>query len=139
MMYYGGWTLGGTAPFHFFVGLAQSSNGGETFERGSEAPVLGRNRHDPFLAGAPWVLRDSGMFRMWYAESTGASATGCASISWRRNDEPLLTTVGPAGNSEMVCYGSLLQHDDLGYLLYNGNAFDHEGFGVARMRASLVG
>lgn len=39
----------------------------------------------------------------------------------------------------MVCYGSLLQHDDLGYLLYNGNAFGHEGFGVARMRASLVG
>jgi predicted GH43/DUF377 family glycosyl hydrolase len=70
MMYYSGWTRGGTVPFHFFIGLALSSDNGETFERVSEAPVLGRNRHDPLLAGAPWVLKDGGMFRMWYVSGT---------------------------------------------------------------------
>jgi hypothetical protein len=211
MMYYGGWTLGGTVPFHFFVGLAQSSDGGETFERVSEAPVLGRNPHDPYLAGAPWVLRDSGMFRMWYVSGTewiddpdggpkpvhyytikhaisddGVSwktserlclpylggehalarpvvmrkgrgyvmiycarrfhetyriytATSDDGISWKRNSEPLMTTSQSGWDSEMVCYGSLLQHGDLSYLLYNGNAYGRDGFGMARIRGPLAG
>jgi len=70
LMYYTGWTLGGTVPFQFFVGLAFSADGGETFQRMSEAPVLGRNKHDPFLAGAPWVLKEGNLFRMWYASAT---------------------------------------------------------------------
>jgi hypothetical protein len=70
LMYYGGWTLGGTVPFHFSIGLASSQDGGRTFQRVSEAPVLGRNKHDPFLAGAPWVLKEGDLFRMWYVSAT---------------------------------------------------------------------
>jgi hypothetical protein len=70
LLYYTGWTLGGTVPFHFHIGLAASSDGGETFERLSEAPVLGRNRHDPFLTASAWVLAENGAFRMWYVSAT---------------------------------------------------------------------
>jgi hypothetical protein len=70
LLYYTGWTLGGTVPFHFHIGLAVSPDGGETFERVSEAPVLGRNRHDPLLTASAWVLRENGALRMWYVSAT---------------------------------------------------------------------
>jgi hypothetical protein len=57
-------------PFSFFIGLALSTDGGETFARVSEAPILGRNRYDPFLTAAPWVLKEDGVLRMWYTSGT---------------------------------------------------------------------
>src|SRR5262249_45304743 len=101
LLYYIGWTLGGTVPFHFHIGLAASSDGGETFKRVSEAPVLGRNPHDPLLTAAPWVLRENGAFRMWYVSCTewaiGADgqpvhyytvkhATSADGVAWETND-----------------------------------------------------
>jgi len=65
-MFYTGWSLAKVVPFTFFIGLARSHDGGKTFGRVSEAPVLGRNRHDPFLTAAPWVILENGLWRMWY-------------------------------------------------------------------------
>ena len=70
LMYYTGWTLARAVPFSFFIGAAESRDGGETFRRLSEAPVLGRNRYDPFLTGAPWVISENGRLRMWYISGT---------------------------------------------------------------------
>jgi hypothetical protein len=70
LMYYTGWTLARAVPFFFFIGVAESHDGGETFQRLSEAPVLGRNHHDPFLTGAPWVISENGRLRMWYISGT---------------------------------------------------------------------
>jgi hypothetical protein len=70
LMYYTGWTLARAVPFSFFIGAAESRDGGETFRRLSEAPVLGRNHHDPFLTGAPWVIGENGRLRMWYISGT---------------------------------------------------------------------
>lgn len=70
LMYYTGWTLARAVPFSFFIGVAESRDGGETFRRLSEAPVLGRNHHDPFLTGAPWVIGENGRLRMWYISGT---------------------------------------------------------------------
>lgn len=71
LLFYTGWTLARTVPFSFFIGAAESRDGGESFQRVSEAPVLGRNRHDPFLTGAPWVMCENGVLRMWYISGTG--------------------------------------------------------------------
>ena len=70
LMYYTGWTLARAVPFSFFIGATESRDGGETFRRISEAPVLGRNHHDPFLTGAPWVISENGRLRMWYISGT---------------------------------------------------------------------
>jgi predicted GH43/DUF377 family glycosyl hydrolase len=67
-LYYSGWTLGVTVPFSFYIGLAISDDG-ETFRRVSEAPVLGRNHHDPFLTASPCVLVENGIWRMWYVSA----------------------------------------------------------------------
>ena len=69
-LYYTGWSLAVTVPFSFHIGLAVSSDGGQSFERVSQAPIIGRTRHDPYIVGAPFVLHDEGMFRMWYTSCT---------------------------------------------------------------------
>lgn len=72
-LYYSGWTRGVTVPFYFFIGCAVSHDGGDTFERVSEAPVLGRDVHDPYLTASPSILVEDGRWRMWYCSGTGWS------------------------------------------------------------------
>jgi hypothetical protein len=67
--YYTGWNLGVTVPFYFYVGLAVSRDGGETFQKVSPAPVLGRTAIDPFLTASPFVLIENGIWRMWYVSA----------------------------------------------------------------------
>lgn len=69
-MYYTGWSKAVEVPFSFHVGLAISEDGGRTYQRASLAPVLGRNQHDPYITGAPYVFWDNGLFRMWYTSAT---------------------------------------------------------------------
>ena len=69
--YYSGWSLGVSVPFYFFIGLAISTDGGETYERVSSAPILERNGVDPYLTASPCVLVENGTWRMWYVSGTG--------------------------------------------------------------------
>jgi hypothetical protein len=204
LLYYTGWTLARAVPFFFFIGLAESRDGGETFQRLSEAPVVGRNRYDPFLTAAPWVVKESGNFRMWYVSGTEWVASSGRSappvhyysikhatsengvvwttndhlclpylenehaiarpvvtpvtdgyrmiysarrlgetyriysaisrdgLSWQREPEPLIDVAPSGWDSEMVCYGSLLDTPEGKFLLYNGNAYGKDGFGAAK-------
>ena len=69
--YYSGWSLGVSVPFYFFVGLAISEDGGETYQRVSPSPILERNKVDPYLTASPCVLVEDGTWRMWYVSGTG--------------------------------------------------------------------
>jgi hypothetical protein len=73
-LYFSGWNLGTQVPFLFFIGCAASADGGATFEKVSAAPVLGRNRFDPYLTASPSVLVEGGTWRMWYVSGTGWNA-----------------------------------------------------------------
>ena len=78
-LYYTGWNQGVTVPFYFYVGLAISGDRGETFERLSKAPILGKNAVDPYLTASPCVIIENGVWRMWY----------CSCIGWGiENDKP---------------------------------------------------
>lgn len=68
--YYSGWTLGSTVPFYFYVGCAVSDDGGRTFHRASQAPILERSDVDPYLTASPWILVEDGLWRMWYVSGT---------------------------------------------------------------------
>lgn len=69
--YYSGWSLGVTVPFYFYIGLAISEDGGDTYHKVSTAPILERNPIDPFLTASPCVLVEGGTWRMWYVSCTG--------------------------------------------------------------------
>lgn len=70
-LYYTGWSRGVTVPFYFYGGLAISRDGGATFERHSEAPILERCAVDPYLTASPWVIREADRWRMWYISCVG--------------------------------------------------------------------
>lgn len=72
-MYYTGWSKAVIVPFSFHIGLAISKDAGQTYERISLAPVLGRTHYDPYITGAPYVLIENNVFKMWYISGTGWS------------------------------------------------------------------
>jgi hypothetical protein len=52
--------------------------------------------------------------------------------TWTRDDASAGIDVSPAGwDSDMLCYPHVFWCGDRAYLLYNGNAFGRDGFGVA--------
>ncbi len=69
-LYYQGWSLGVTVPFYVFVGCA-TRRSGESFVRASPSPVMGRDKHDPYMCSSPWVMVDEGRWRMWYVSNRG--------------------------------------------------------------------
>ena len=69
-MYYTGWSQAVTVPFSFHIGIVISEDEGETYQRYSTAPVLGRVQYDPYIVGAPFVLYEDNIFKMWYSSCT---------------------------------------------------------------------
>jgi hypothetical protein len=70
-LFYIGWNRGVTVPYRNAIGLAISKNGGLSFERVFRGPIVDRTRLEPFFCATPFVLLDSGRWRMWYASATG--------------------------------------------------------------------
>jgi hypothetical protein len=70
-LYYIGWNPGVTVGYRNSVGLAVSHDGGLSFERVFEGPVVDRTRFEPFFTASPFVLKEGDRWRMWYASSTG--------------------------------------------------------------------
>jgi hypothetical protein len=101
-LYYIGWNKGVTVPYRNSIGLAVSHDGGLSFGRVSEGPVLDRTPTDPYFTASPFVLYDEEeqKWKLWYASSTGWTlmnghpepsyqikyAESADGISWTRND-----------------------------------------------------
>ncbi len=68
--YYTGWNTGTTVPYRLSIGLAISDDGGVTFSRPFEGPILDRTPREPFFCSSPCVLLDGGIWRMWYHSAT---------------------------------------------------------------------
>jgi len=66
-LYYVGWSKGSEYPlFYASIGLAQSLDGGCTFRKCSQAPIMERSEYDPCLVTSPCVFIESGLWRMYY-------------------------------------------------------------------------
>lgn len=75
-MYYVGWQRSSRVPYLLFTGLAISRDGGVSFERHAEVPVIDRSASEPYSRGAPFVRREpNGGFQAWYWTSRGWSQT----------------------------------------------------------------
>jgi len=66
LMYYVGWQLSQQVRYFLFTGLAQSVDGGETFQRVQRTPVLERNDAELICRTAAFVMPDDAKFRAWY-------------------------------------------------------------------------
>ena len=71
LLYYLGWNQGVTVPYRNSIGIAQSNDGGETFSRIFEGPIIDRSPSEPFFTASCEVKLEKGLFRMWYLSCTG--------------------------------------------------------------------
>lgn len=66
LMYYAGFEICQQIRYRIFTGLAKSDDGGTTFNRLSQAPILDRSDAELFFRGGSFVLLDEGVFKLWY-------------------------------------------------------------------------
>jgi predicted GH43/DUF377 family glycosyl hydrolase len=66
LLYYTAWNRSQEASYRLSIGLAESTDEGETFTRPFRGPVLDRNINDPIWVGQPCVLKEGDTWKMWY-------------------------------------------------------------------------
>jgi hypothetical protein len=71
-MYTIGYSKGYDGMFYMRIGLAKGDDQ-NYFIRYSEAPILNTSEYDPWIVTAPFVLKDKGIFRMWYVSGDKCS------------------------------------------------------------------
>lgn len=76
LMYYVGYELGTQIRYRMLTGLAISEDGGESFRRYSQTPVLERSDAELLFRCGTFVLRESGKFRMWYIAGSSWTRVG---------------------------------------------------------------
>lgn len=64
--YYAGISRCESVPFNATIGLAVSQDGGESFHRLGEGPVLPYTSDEPFLLGSPRIRRFEKQWQLWY-------------------------------------------------------------------------
>ncbi len=130
------WVLEHDRPKHYYHIKYASSSDGITWNRGGDVCI-------DFLPGdyaiaRPYVIRENGIFKMWYCYRGGSYRIGYAQsedgIHWTRMDAEVGIDVATEGwDSEMLCYPSVFDHAGERYMLYNGNSYGKTGFGLAQL------
>lgn len=69
-LYYIGWNVRNTVPYHNSVGLAISEDGGETYRRLYEGPIMDRTASEPYFCATTCVRIENGIWRNWYLSCT---------------------------------------------------------------------
>ena len=65
-LYYAGWTRCESVPFNVAIGMAISDNGGKTFSKLGNGPILGYSPDEPFVLSGPKVRRFNDKWYLWY-------------------------------------------------------------------------
>ena len=108
-MYYGGVSRGGNVSYRMSIGLARSLDGGLSFERVFEGPVVDRTRFEPYMTMAPNILIEDGRWTMWYGSGTGwveidgkfeptyqiKLAHSDDGLAWRQTNHACIPTLDP--------------------------------------------
>jgi hypothetical protein len=69
-LFYIGWNRGVTVPYRNSIGLAVSTDGGLSFERVFDGPIVDRAPLEPYFCASPFAMIDEGKWKLWYASVT---------------------------------------------------------------------
>jgi hypothetical protein len=89
-----------------------------------------------FAICRPCVVRDGGLFRMWFCSRGDAyrihDAESPDGMTWLRRHDSAGIDVSPEGwDSDMIEYPHVFDHGGERYMLYAGNGYGRTGFGLA--------
>ncbi|WP_422361719.1 hypothetical protein [Reichenbachiella sp.] len=130
------------------IGFAQSKNGIQ-WEKEEGRSVIGDVLGPDECQALPTVIRLGGMFHMYFCfrEATDfrrdpdrgyrlGYAYSQNGLDWVRDDNLGGLEKSDSGwDSEMMCYPHVFQLDEQVYMLYNGNEFGRQGFGLAKLES----
>jgi hypothetical protein len=70
-LYYIGYTVRNTIPYHNSIGLAISTDEGLSFQRFSKGPLFESNIIEPYFSASCYVMEEVNKWKMWYLSCTG--------------------------------------------------------------------
>ncbi len=135
-----GWEMADGKPKHYYhIKYAESADGAR-WRTGGHVCIDYRDAGEHAIA-RPYVIKDGGLYRMWYSYRGEAYRIGYAEssdgLSWKRKDDQAGIDVSDDGwDSEMVAYPCVFELEGRSHMLYNGNGYGATGIGHARLEAS---
>ena len=66
LVYYGGWTRCESVPFNVAIGVGISNDGGETFRKIGDGPVLSYSPDEPFILSGPKIRKFNDTWYLFY-------------------------------------------------------------------------
>ncbi|NWC95259.1 MULTISPECIES: hypothetical protein [unclassified Pseudomonas] len=143
-MYYVGFQLVKRAKFLAFTGLAESTDGGLTFQRISEAPVMDRANGGTTIRAIHSVLFEKGVWKVWYAVGDSWQLIKEKhypnyNIWYTESADGVLFTasellcIDVEGDEYRIGRPSVYKHDDKYYMFYTKGGISGEDYfpGVA--------
>jgi predicted GH43/DUF377 family glycosyl hydrolase len=65
-VYFAGWTRCESVPINGAIGVAVSKDGGNSFERLGDGPVISYSLDEPFMMGSPRIRKFNDKWTLWY-------------------------------------------------------------------------
>lgn len=111
------------------------SKDGKNWVREGEVCLDFRDHNEHALA-RPYVIREDGIWRMWFAYKSVDYRIGYAEskdgVNWERLDQLAGIDLSAGSfDSEMVAYAAVVKYDGRRFMFYNGNNYGFEGIGLA--------
>lgn len=131
LFYYLAWNLGVTVPFRNAVGVAKEEAGSNNLQRVFPGPILDRTKEFPYLATTPYVIKDNGLYKMWFAcgepwigKSDGTLEVACHieyaeskdGYDWRREG---IVSVGHLSGDHITTTPFVIKENDIYKMWYS--------------------
>lgn len=135
------WESSDSNPKHYYhIKYAHSLNGLH-WERPNIVAIDFDKEKGEYVTGKPAVIKYRNHYIMWYSYRGASYKIGLAvsknGIQWQRFDDACGIWASNDGwDSEMICYGHVMEHDSGFYMLYNGNGYGTKGIGLAYLEKS---
>ncbi len=124
------------AHSYYHIKYAESADGRNWKREGRVCVELRESEQETNIA-SPTVIKENGLYRMWYSSVAGSGyrigyAESDDGYSWTRKDDAVGIDVSPSGwDSEAMAYPNVFRHEGRNYMLYSGNGCGRAGFGLA--------
>jgi hypothetical protein len=132
------WRIVNRIPRHYYhIKYAESQNG-INWKRDGKV-CIDFNCKSEYAIARPCVIKENGIYRMWYCFRGQNYKIGYAEssngIDWVRKDSEIRyePTISDWDN-EMQCYPYVFNYRGTKYLLYNGNEYGKTGIGLAVLK-----
>jgi hypothetical protein len=143
LAFYVGWSVGVSAPFANFIGMAVGNLEGTRFDKPFLAPIVGRSEVNPFSLGYPWVLKVGGRWRMWFGSHLAWGPKGVEmthviktadsedGITWLPSPRIAVDLYGARDPAEFAITRPVVRPGPDGYAMWYGRRYAEYRLGYA--------